>query len=621
MMYNRDMRNNRERTRIMKKNKSTISNNLYFLKMIWNISPSRVIHTFLTTLLDFAAWAFFSVVFVEYLFGSGAQRTFTEVLLFIWCVVLGSIALDTYLAWFKHKLEPTTNAEIHRSLNLILFKKAQSVDLSCYENPEFYNSYTKAATEAADRASAVLTNCARLVSSFLAFTYVVTTMCRITLWSIIFIVLPFFTSLYLSKKISKVNYDMNMEVVPHSRCMDYVNRVVYFRKYAGELRLTNIFQRLRKMYITALDNTVNIELKYSLKRYVLCICQGLLRFPFAFQGMWGCGALLAIKGEISLSDFVVLSSAIVSVSWMIMGFSDAVSNSFSNSLLIDNLINFSNYIPKIDENAQGKHLDSNVESIEFRNVIFTYPGQGRPALENVSLTMKKGVKHALVGINGSGKSTLIKLMLRFYDPTEGEILLNGVDIREFDIKEYRKLIGVAFQDFALFSSSVADNVLLKETTTEDEKEKVQNALKNSGVWEKISSLENGPETILTKEFDQQGVELSGGERQKIAIARAFAKDSPIVILDEPSSALDPVAESKMFETIHKLCDGKNKISVIVSHRLSSAAACDKIFMFENGVLLEEGSHNELMKENRTYAAMFKKQAENYLVETGGVIHG
>ena len=620
MMYNRDMRNNRERTRIMKKNKSTISNNLYFLKMIWNISPSRVIHTFLTTLLDFAAWAFFTVVFVEYLFGSGAQRTFTEVLLFIWCVVLGSIALDTYLAWFKHKLEPATNAEIHRSLNLILFKKAQSVDLSCYENPEFYNSYTKAATEAADRASAVLTNCARLVSSFLAFTYVVTTMCRITLWSIVFIVLPFFTSLYLSKKNSKVNYDMNMEAVPHSRCMDYVNRVVYFRKYAGELRLTNIFQRLRKMYITALDNTVNIELKYSLKRYVLYICQGLLRFPIAFQGMWGCGALLAIKGKISLSDFVVLSSAIVSVSWMIIGFSDAVSNSFSNSLLIDNLKSFLNYIPKIDEHADGKHPDSNVQSIEFRNVTFTYPGQDRPALENVSLTMKKGVKHALVGINGSGKSTFIKLMLRFYDPTEGEILLNGVDIREFDIKEYRKLIGVAFQDFALFSSSVADNVLLKETTTEDEKEKVQNALKNSGVWEKISSLENGPETILTKEFDQQGVELSGGERQKIAIARAFAKDSPIVILDEPSSALDPIAESKMFDTIHKLCEGSNKISVIVSHRLSSAAACDKIFMFENGVLLEEGSHNELMKDNRTYAAMFKKQAENYLVETGGAVH-
>lgn len=359
----------------MKKNKSTIRNNLYFLKLIWDISPARVVHTFLTTLLDFAAWAFFSVVFVEYLFGSGKQRTFAEVLIFIWCVVLGSIALDTYLAWFKHKHEPTTNAEIHRSLNLMLFKKAQSVDLSCYENPEFYNSYTKAATEASERAGAVLANCAKLVSSLLAFSYVVTTMCRITFWSVVFVVLPFLASLYWSKKISKVSYDMKMEMVPHNRCMDYVNRVVYFRKYAGELRLTNIFQRLKNMYTTALDETVNIEYKYRFKRYVLCVCNNLLQFPIAFQGMWGCGALLAVTGKISLSDFVVLSSAIVSASWMVMGFSDAVSNSFSNSLLIDNLKSFLNYVPKIDESTYGKAPDSNVQSIEFRNVTFIYQGK------------------------------------------------------------------------------------------------------------------------------------------------------------------------------------------------------------------------------------------------------
>lgn len=256
-------------------------------------------------------------------------------------------------------------------------------------------------------------------------------------------------------------------------------------------------------------------------------------------------------------------------------------------------------------------MPEQVDTITFQNVSFRYPGQERYALQHINLTFKRGVRHALVGINGSGKSTLLKLLMRFYDPSEGKILLNGVDIREYDIKKYRGMIGAAFQDFALFAATVLENVLLREPEDDADRENAITALKNSDVYDKIKTLKYREDTLLTREFDNEGVELSGGEKQKIAIARAFAGHTPVVVLDEPSSALDPIAEYKMFETITELGKGENKLSIIVSHRLSSAAMCEKIFVFENGKLLEQGSHAELLEVNGTYAYMFHKQARNY----------
>ncbi len=600
---------------IEKKNSAT-RNNLFFLKLIWEISPSRVIHTFVRTLLEYSVRIFLGVFFMQYLFGE-TSRDIREVLLFIWCSVFLFLVKDIYSAWVKNRLEPVTDAQIHCSLNKVLFKKAQKMDISCYETPEFYNTYTKAATEAADRAGKVLSTCAQMIMSMLASSFVIVIMCRITLWSLVFLALPLISNLYFYKKLSRLDYDMKMKQVQSSRCADYVNRVIYFRKYAGELRLTGIFERMRKMYQTAVDKATEIELQYASRKMLVSVISFCLMFRFGFQGMWGVGACLAISGGITLSDFVVLSSAIVGSSWMIREFAEALGEYFSNAMFIENLKIFFNYTPKIDEDSSGEKPDLRVETIEFRNVTFVYPGQEKPVLKNVNLTLKKGLKYALVGINGSGKSTFLKLLLRFYDPTEGAILLNGRDVRELDIKEYRKLIGVSFQDFAMFSVSVTENVLLREAKAKKDEELAKKALKDSGVWEKITSLEYGVNTTLTREFDPNGAELSGGEKQKIAIARAFAKDSPVVLLDEPSSALDPIAEYKMFETIQQLCNKTDRISVIVSHRLSSAAACDKIFLFEDGVLLEKGTHQQLLEENKVYASMFRKQAKNYLVESGG----
>ena len=602
---------------MQKKNVSTLKNNVYFLKLIWDICPSRVILNFVATFLSFAEWTFYSVFFMRYLFGTvEGTRSFEEVVWFIWIVVVLNIGLNSFMAWYGNCFVPKTNVTIHYHLNSKLFQKAQGVDLSCYETPDFYNTYTRAMTEAGERAFGVLDSWALFVSSFISSMVVIITMSEITLWSLVFIFVPLMAHFILGKKEGKIQYDMQQESVPANRRMDYVNRVVYFRKYAGELRLTNVYQVLKSMFKSAADETVEVANTYAKKRLWIGFSKNWLVFVLGFEGMWICAAILAVLGYVSVSQLIVLLNAIVSVSWMIKDFAGSITSIQTNAFFIENLKTFLDYVPRIDERKGGLEPPESVHTIEFQNVSFRYPGQETDALQKINYTFQRGVRHALVGINGSGKSTLIKLLLRFYDPTEGVILLNGVDIREYDIKKYRQSVGAAFQDFALFSASVLENILLKEVTSEEERKNAIQALKDSGAWEKISSLPEQENTPLTKEFDNSGVELSGGERQKLAIARAFAKRNAVVILDEPSSALDPIAEYQMFETITDLCKEEEKLSIIVSHRLSSAAICEQILVLENGILKETGTHEALLKANGTYAYMFRKQAENYQVKVG-----
>lgn len=598
-----------------KKKVSAIKNNLYFLKLVGDISPATVALNFFTVFLGFATWAFYSVFFLKCLFGlAEGSRSFVHILLFIWLSVLGGVLTQAYNRWFYQSYLYKANIKISYRLNLKLYKKAQSADISCYETPEFYNVYTKAASEAVSRVGSVLDNCASAVSALISSAVVIVTMARITPLALIFIALPLIGNLFFGKKLGHIMFEINRDSTPYRRQKDYVNRVLYFRKYAAEMRTTGFFGVLKEAYALAAKRTVAVARQYAFKRSLFSGIKSILMFLLGYEGMWLCAAVLGIGGKISVADLIVLLNAIVSVSWMLNNLENAISGLFTDAEFIENLKQFFSYEPKIDETAGGLKMPERVENIEFKNVCFKYDGEERYALEDISLVLKRGDRNALVGINGSGKSTFLKLLLRFYDPESGEILLNGVNIKEYDVNKYRKRMGIAFQDFALFSATVAENVLLHEVKTESDRECAVNALKESDVYDDICGLKNGIDTVLTREFDPDGAELSGGQRQKIAIARAVAKNSDVILLDEPSSALDPIAEYKMFETMAKLCKSRNVLSVIVSHRLSSAAVCEKIFVFDNGRVAEQGSHKELLANGGVYAEMFKKQARNYLTE-------
>lgn len=270
-------------------------------------------------------------------------------------------------------------------------------------------------------------------------------------------------------------------------------------------------------------------------------------------------------------------------------------------------IRFMEYPPVMQKS--DRHIEdlNGGHEIEFRNVSFSYPGSEVRVLHDVSLKLRSGEKLSVVGLNGAGKTTFIKLLCRLYDVDSGEILLDGVDIREYDYDEYMKLFSVVFQDFKLLAFSAADNIFLG---TEEESERLDTLFKKVGIDEKIKSLPYGADTMMFKTFDKEGVELSGGEQQKLAIARALYKDSPVVILDEPTAALDPVAEYEIYRQFNDLVSGKT--AVYISHRLSSCKFCEHIAVFSEGTVKEYGTHDELVrKSGGIYAEMFKAQAQYY----------
>lgn len=268
------------------------------------------------------------------------------------------------------------------------------------------------------------------------------------------------------------------------------------------------------------------------------------------------------------------------------------------------------YEEKIPENQDGILPEEKVHSIEFKEVSFGYK-EAEPVIKNLSFKIEGDKVCALVGHNGAGKSTIIKLLFRLYDPTSGEILVNGVNIKEYNLKAYRRLFSAAFQDYKVMAMSVKDNVLMGEKVDYPE-EAVEHALKCAGVWTKVHSLPDGMNTMMTKEFDKAGAVLSGGEQQKIVVARAFAKKASVKVFDEPSSALDPIAEYELYKGI--MGESKGHITLFISHRLSSVKDADKVFMLENGSVIEQGSHKELMDMRGKYCEMFTKQAQNYLAD-------
>lgn len=602
---------------------NALKNNIFFIRKIWMISPWRVFHAFISQILEKAVGAFFTVVFMRYLFGANEfTHSFGDVTVFLIVVSAVILVISIYNTWYKNIFIRREDQRIAFALNRELFDKATTVDISCYDNPEFYDQYTKAAGEASGRANSVLGSCAGLASSLGSAIFVIYNLISINFFIGLLVILPLIGTFKFGKMVGDLYYDRTMEHIPYGRRMGYVNRVMHLQQYAKEIRLTNIFTILRKIYDTAFNGIIKTNRKYCKRIFWVDFLCTVFNMPLIFEFAYLFAAWLAmVKMSITVGVFIMIANAVVSTTWMLMEIRGGLLDIIRNSVFIENLKSFLYYTPKINENQPGLQVD-NVDVLEFQSVSFKYTDDGRYVLHKVSLTVKAGEKICIVGHNGAGKTTLIKLAMRLYDPTEGKILLNGVDIREYEVAQYRAMIGVAFQDFQMFSVSVAENVIMKRVDTLDERKRVLDALQQSGISDKIDMFPNKEDTIMTREFDDNGVILSGGEYQKVAIARAFAKNARILILDEPSSSLDPIAEYMMNETIMRLCkrkDNIDKIAIIISHRLSLTVGADRIYMLEQGEVVEYGSHKELLSQGGAYADMYMKQAENYLA--GEVSYG
>lgn len=394
------------------------------------------------------------------------------------------------------------------------------------------------------------------------------------------------------------------------RQRDYTKRTFYLNDFAKEMRLTNIHRVMFERFDRAVKNIIVYIKKYGLKLAVIDYIMN-----ESGEVISEMGAMLYavystfISGTMLYGDCFVVVNSISILTYIFSDFTSRFLKLHENSLYVDTIKEYLDYEPKIKGGQSAAPRQGN---LELKNVSFKYSGRDSDVLHDVNIKINHGEKIALVGHNGAGKSTLVKLLLRLYDPTEGVITYDGRDIKDYVLvgdEGYRERFSTVFQDFKLFSMSVAENVMMRQLCDGDD-ERVLSALQDSGVYDKIKSFDKGIDTVLTREFDDKGEVLSGGEGQKVSITRAFAGDSEIVILDEPSSALDPIAEYRMYESMMRVTE--NRSVVFISHRLSSAVLADRIYLLENGRVIEEGSHRELMAQNGKYAEMFRIQAQNYV---------
>ena len=588
-----------------------LKNNLYSIRLMWGISKSTIYNSFIRTGLGYFTWVFYSAFFIRYLVGAiERSEDFNHILVFI--LVAGAFFMITaiYDAYMEGSFYPKASITIYKKLYRMLYQKARNVELRCFEDSSFYNKYTLAVDGANDRIISVIGNLFGIVFGAIAAVVVFSTMYRIDKVAVLFVFFPIVGNFVFGYFVNKYTFKRDQELAPYKRKLEYINRVMYLSDYSKEMRLSNVYNLMKQKYLEAVNSIFDVVDQYSPKINLPLWFRNYFTFTIIFEGVLMYGAYRTIVTEtVSLADLAVLSSAMVSATWILIRFAENIMESMKQGLFVENLRTFLEYKEKLPEDYDGLIPDDEISSIEFRNVSFSYKDDGNMTIKNMSFKINGKSSVALVGHNGAGKTTIIKLLFRLYDPTEGEILLNGRNIKEYNLKAYRKLFAAAFQDYKIFAFTIKENVLMRRVTPADD-ETVINALKKAGVYDKVMTLPKGIDTILTKEFEEDGALLSGGEYQKIVVARAFVKEVPIKVFDEPSSALDPIAEYELYDSIIK--DSLGKTMIFISHRLSSARSADMVYMLENGGIIERGTHKELMQDNGSYADMYNKQAKNYL---------
>lgn len=595
----------------MKNFKKIIADNLWILNIFRKASPGYVILYIVEAIRNEI------VVFLEFTFGlnfvlecAEYGRPFKTAAVFL-CCLLAFVVLGLWFnAFVFQKLQQKAEPKIKQEIKKLLFCKAREIDLECYDDPEFYNDYVLSVSEAENQIGRTFTLLTNLFTGLTSIILSGAFFIGNDPVSFIFIVLSFAASLWSGKALNKLNFKIRNEQNPYERKLEYVNRVFYLNDYAKEVRLnTEVSSELLKDFDETNDKLLDIDKKNAAGRFGLqlmkdYICNNFLIDVVYMVYLVYCAAVLH---RISYSNVAVMRGTANRMKNRMRQFADVYPKMQEISMYVEKMKNFLSIEPKIIS-AENKPLPDKPAEIELRNVSFGYNEKDGYILHNISMKINPYSKIAIVGYNGAGKTTLIKLIMRLYDPDEGEILLDGVNIKEYDLEKYRRKIGTVFQDFKIFAATVKENVLLDfaENGSDDE---VILALEKSGFGGRFEGLPEGLTTNLTTEFEDNGVNLSGGEGQKLAVARVFYKDAHLIILDEPSSALDPIAEYHLNHSM--LTAAENKSVVFISHRLSTTRIADRIYMLENGSIIEEGSHAELLGLDGKYARMWKVQAGQY----------
>ena len=453
-----------------------------------------------------------------------------------------------------------------------------------------------------------------ICSATITFAGIVCLIMWISPWLLLVSLVTVCINAFGTSKINQASQAVFEKTPAINKFYSYIYTQITFREYAKELRLYEGIELIAKKAADNARQLNEMDNECAIRQFLWGIPGTLasaLKFGFSYCFL----GIQAIHGQISIAEFVLCITAVET-------FTDGcllpVINHSQQLMMKCNFMNaFIEFMHLEEEDKTGSSAikKEDVGDICFHHVSFRYPGASQYILQDINLTIKKGERLSIVGLNGAGKSTLVKLICRLYDVTEGEIRINNKNINEYAYSDYIKILSVVFQDFKLFGYTLNENICIGENeldsriTDKEKKEQLLKIYETSGIKQWVESLKKRGNTILCKDFDTEGVDPSGGQAEKVAIARALYHNAPVIILDEPTAALDPAAEYEIYHRFHELVQGKT--AIYISHRLSSCKFCDRIIVLGDKKIQETGSHDELMEQNGLYAQMFRTQAQWY----------
>lgn len=600
---------------IMKKQvekSSALDNNLYVLRQLFAASKLRLPFEILFQVSKGVTQTLiYTVLFGSIINSIVDGRDFYKVMEYIVIVAAFTAANIWFQSWFQESFLAKDNARIQKYMLMNIYAHAASLDIQQYENPEFYDKYVRSLDEASSRASKLSSSIANAAGLLVTVLYLLSIIVSKEPWTLVFVLIPLVPGWLLGKKKNSVSYDLYIKNTSPNRWTKYLNRIMYLKEYAKEMRLTGIYGVLTRKYDDTMDEIIKNEKKYDRKTTILTLWMDFMNDKVIYVGiLLYVSYLIVVKKKLLIGDYLIIQNAVASMTWRVSALINSGLDLQQSGRFSGLLREFLDTKPLVHVNEEAIAPNPAMESIEFKNVSFSYDGK-KEVLKNINLTVKKGSRILIVGKNGAGKSTFVKLLMNLYQPTEGEILYNGKNIQEYEVNPYRHIYSTVFQDFYLYAFSIGQNVVM-DHYEENKAPYVEKALTEADLMKKIQSLEKGILSNVTKEIDDDGFVPSGGEKQKMVIARAIYQASDVIILDEPSSALDPLSEARINEIT--LRSSSEKTVFMISHRLSSAQYVDEVLLIDDGVIKERGTHESLMNANGLYAEMYRMQQEQYALE-------
>ena len=624
--------------------KQVWANNWFLIKLCFSASPAYVIFLPMDAVRNQLS------IFVEHTYGIGYvleaaefHYPFRKVAIFILLLALGITVGMIFSVWVWDYVAVKELPKVRRKVKMMLYEHAREMDLECYDNPEYYNQLVLAISEADKQIDRCITFLQNTLSGLAVFISTGIYFLKKDKVSVLFVTVSFVMAFVFNQIYNKLTYKLRIERNPIERKREYVKRVFYLPDYAKELRLHPetadiLYDEFEKSNAAIYE----VEKSYTRRKFWVGFLRRYISNDFISDTVYLSYLVFkaAVMRGLSFSSVAILFNSFGRLKRGMSVFTDVYPYACETSLYVQKIRDFMDRESEIVSN-RNLPVSSAAKEIAICNVSFAYGKKEEETgtenvLNDITFTIKPNEKIALVGYNGAGKTTLVKLLMRLYDPTVGEILADGVNIKDYDVEEYCHSIGTVFQDFQIFAGSVTENVLLDAEDaeignqtqhtrgqeihtsagevhdTDSRRARVHAALSHSGLGERIETLPAGTDTMMTTEFDLKGVNLSGGESQKLAISRVFYKDAGLIILDEPSSALDPIAEYQLNRAMLEATEGKTV--VFISHRLSTTRLADRIILMEQGRIAEQGTHEELLEMNGRYARMWKLQAGQYLTQ-------